>query len=223
MQASEQDLLELIQIAQIRLPAEGSLYEKLERIRFRVKINPEETLDELRTLRSEADKVLLMSDPKQHYGRCVTVRSFLKYCVAPEKRVEYDSEEDYVSMLKGKSAPGQRAFDDMVSGVAMDERRILFPSDRSWIAPLHRLLDRSAIELKQELQLPFHYSPPFLLLRLPRDRMLEYGCKVRAPIGIDAAATENAQWKPADADGVLGERIDGPLCRGVVEGVEWKP
>ena len=200
----------------VHLPRSRSVQEELSRIISRANFNPEQTLDELKSLRADVDVTLATSDPKQNYGRCVPVYSFWRNCLSSNTRSKRVSAYDYGEMLNNASVPGQIAFGDMIA----EATHVLYPSANSWIAPLHRLLPLTGTELQAELQLPATHPPPYLLLRLPRDKLLLHGCKIRRPIGLDAAATKNTQWTPG---GVLGERIDGPLCRGVVGGVEWKP
>jgi|GEM_PF-3292404 len=189
--------------------------EKLSFLSRTVTEQPEQVWDELNDLRREHANRARACVPKKDYARCISAVQFWRYCLPESRRAEFENGADYTAYLESLPNPGTTAFRDL-QGPNNDE---LVPAANSWIIPLDRVLDISTVQLPTRLQLRSSETGPFLILELPYKMLIQFGCRVRQPTGLDAVYQRNVQW---NANAVPEERIDGPILRGMVGGILWR-
>lgn len=206
-------LFELAERGGMLFQEEKARLDEIERL---VTEEPALVHDRLDELRQDVVRRLNYDDPEQDYARCVSVRDFWRNCLVEEVRDQYEDGVDYEAYLQNQLDPAQSALEGLM-GPAAD---IIVPSERSWLVPYVPIMSMNSYHLKSYLQLGTRARSPFLLLVLPADKLLQFSCKVRTPIGLDAVHKRNCQWRP---NGVPDERIDGPIRRGTIERLIWKP
>lgn len=211
-----EDARRLIELALLATTFRPSELHKFFEISGTVTEQPEQVWDKLDNLRHEVSGRLSMLQPEHDYARCISITQFWGYCLPKSAQSEFENAEDYADYLAGLPEPDLTAFSDL-AGPEDDE---IIPAANSWIIPYGQVAELDSVQLRTKLQLRDHRTGPLLLLVLPRDKLRKFGCRVRRPVGLDAVHKRHLQWAP---EAVPEERIDGPLLRGTVGGVSWKP
>lgn len=177
---------------------------------------PELILERLQALRPDAIGQLPMREPDVDYARCISTGNFWRWCLPQDRRDEFEDSADYTAYLENAADPGKIVLKDLARQGTVK----LFDAEYSWIIPYHKVKKLSRMQLLDELQLPEQSSMPLLLLVLPCNLLVRFGCRIRQPTGFDAIHRPHLQWRPGD---VPGERIDGTLLRGTVKKILWRP
>lgn len=205
----------------LRLAEYGTLFQSREREKL-IHLNqtaseqPEQVWEELEDLRRQVVERLPTSPPQHDYARCISIAQYWRYCLPESTQEEFENAADYAAFLEMSSDPGGTAYHDLNG----PENDVLFPAAFSWIVPRAQVEELDRTQLAATLQMREHPPRPLLLLILPLDNLIEFGCTIRRPVGLDAVHNRHLQWIE---NGVPGERIDGPLLRGTVGGILWKP
>lgn len=173
---------------------------------------PSLVLDSLEDLRRQVILDLALEPPTRDYARCVTVESFWRHNLAPERRSVFATSNDYLYWLQLQSDPGAAALQDISAGD-------IVPAPHSWLIPVVRIEGLNGRGLKNWLNLS-DSEPPYLVFIFPMAKLRAAGVEVREPRGIDTVPARHVQWSPGD---VPDERIDLDIPHDALGGIEWRP
>lgn len=167
--------------------------------------------DRLEALRQRILPDLALKPPTCDYARCVSVESFWRHHLRPDRRDFYASAVDYRRYLEAQNDPAAAARRDLPAG-------ILVPAAHSWMVPAACIDGLDGWRITSRLRM-FGNSPPYLVLLFPVHKMKAAGVEVREPRGVDVVPGRFVYWAPGD---VHGEKIDKDIPLAALQGIEWR-